>query len=87
MQKTVYPNLFKLLSLIGLRLKNRITMAPLYLGYAADGGKVSPLQLYHYKLKCSPKCDACRLLVMQGKPAFCPRWPEEKRVVYRELFQ
>ena len=37
--------------------------------------------------KCSPKCDACRLLVMQGKPAFCPRWPREKRAVYRELFQ
>jgi 2,4-dienoyl-CoA reductase (NADPH2) len=33
----------------GLRLKNRITMAPLYLGYAAEGGKVSPLMLHHYR--------------------------------------
>jgi 2,4-dienoyl-CoA reductase (NADPH2) len=38
-------------------------------------------------LKCSPKCDACMQLVMQGKPAFCPKWSREKRAVYRELFQ
>jgi NADPH2 dehydrogenase len=50
MKNTVYPNLFKPLNLDGLRLKNRITMAPLYLGYAAAGGKISPLLLYHYKL-------------------------------------
>lgn len=50
MKKVVYPNLFKPLKLNGLKLKNRITMAPLYLGYAALGGKVSPLMLDHYKL-------------------------------------
>ena len=50
MKKTIYPNLFKPMKLSGLRLKNRITMAPLYLGYAASGGTVSPLLLYHYKL-------------------------------------
>ncbi len=50
MKKPVYPNLFKPLKLNGLQLKNRITMAPLYLGYAASGGKVSSLMLYHYKL-------------------------------------
>jgi len=50
MNKTIYKNLFKPLKLNGLRLKNRITMAPLYLGYAAEGGKISPLLLYHYKL-------------------------------------
>ena len=38
-------------------------------------------------LYCSPKCDACMQLVMQGKPAFCPRWSKEKRAAYRELFQ
>jgi 2,4-dienoyl-CoA reductase (NADPH2) len=38
-------------------------------------------------LKCSPKCDACMQLVMQGKPAFCPRWPKEKRSEYRALYQ
>ena len=36
---------------------------------------------------CSPKCDACMQLVLQGKPAFCPRWSKEKREAYRELFQ
>jgi len=50
MKKTAYPNLFKPMKLNGLRLKNRITMAPLFLGYAAAGGKISPLLLYHYKL-------------------------------------
>jgi 2,4-dienoyl-CoA reductase (NADPH2) len=38
-------------------------------------------------LKCSPKCDACFQLVMQGKPAYCPKWSKEKRAAYRELFQ
>ena len=50
MKKPVYPNLFKPLKINGLKLKNRMTMAPLYLGYAELGGKVSPLMLYHYKL-------------------------------------
>ena len=49
MEKPVYKNLFKPLKLKGLRLKNRITMAPLYLGYAASGGAISPMLLYHYK--------------------------------------
>jgi hypothetical protein len=44
MQKPEYQNLFKLLNLDGLRLKKpRITMAPLYLGYAAEGGRMSRL--------------------------------------------
>lgn len=50
MKKTAYPHLFKPLTLDGLRLKNRLTMAPLYLGYAEEGGKVSPLMRYHYEL-------------------------------------
>jgi len=32
----------------GLTLKNRITMAPLYLGYANTDGTISPLTLDHY---------------------------------------
>lgn len=46
--KPVYPTLFKPKIIRGLRLKNRITMAPLFLGYAAEGGKVSALMLDHY---------------------------------------
>jgi len=50
MHHPVYPNLFKSKTIKGLRLKNRITMAPLYLGYATTGGRVSPLPLHHYRL-------------------------------------
>lgn len=50
MSKAVYENLFKPKQLNKIKLKNRITMAPLYLGYAAQGGKISPLLLAHYKL-------------------------------------
>ena len=49
MKKPTYQNLFKPLDLNGLRLKNRITMAPLYLGYAAEGGRMSRLLLHHYR--------------------------------------
>jgi len=49
MSKTAYPNLFKPLEVHGLKLKNRLTMAPLYLGYASPGGNVSPLLLTHYR--------------------------------------
>jgi NADPH2 dehydrogenase len=49
MKQAHYKKLFSPLKASGLRLKNRITMAPLYLGYALEGGKVSPLLLHHYK--------------------------------------
>lgn len=47
---TMFPLLFSGFDLAGLTLKNRITMAPLYLGYAGEGGKVSALLLDHYRL-------------------------------------
>jgi hypothetical protein len=43
-------HLFSSLQVGGLVLKNRLTMAPLYLGYAGQGGTVSPLLLDHYRL-------------------------------------
>ncbi len=46
----MYSHLFSELSIQGLTLKNRLTMAPLYLGYAGDGGTVSPMILDHYRL-------------------------------------
>jgi len=49
MKKAAYPKLFRSFKLDGLKLKNRITMAPLYLGYAGPEGKVSELLLDHYK--------------------------------------
>ena len=48
-KQTFYPNLFKTIKIGGIRLKNRITMAPLYLGYAEPGGKISKLMHYHYE--------------------------------------
>jgi len=86
MKTPVYKNLFKPLKLDGLRLKNRITMTPLLWvdpewprkAWKGDDRSI---------LKCSPKCDACMQLVMQGKPAYCPKWSKEKRALYRELFQ
>ena len=60
---TPYPNLFKPFKVDGLSLKNRITMAPLYLGYADRGGKVSPLILSHYKLMAQ---SGAALIVVEG---------------------
>ena len=50
MKTLAYPHLFKPKTIRGLRLKNRLTMAPLYLGYALEGGKISALLLEHYRL-------------------------------------
>ncbi len=46
----MYTTLFSPMEVGGKRLKNRITMAPLYLGYAGEGGTVSPLLLEHYRM-------------------------------------
>ena len=43
-----YPTLFSPLDLAGLSLANRITMAPLYLGYARADGLVNQRLLEHY---------------------------------------
>jgi len=43
-------HLFTPLKVGPLTLKNRLTMAPLYLGYADLGGTVSPALLAHYRL-------------------------------------
>lgn len=44
-----YPTLFSPIQIKNLTLKNRITMAPLYLGYANPDGSVSSLLLDHYQ--------------------------------------
>ncbi|MDI6852055.1 MAG: NADH:flavin oxidoreductase [Deltaproteobacteria bacterium] len=46
----MYPHLFSPCRINGVELQNRLTMAPLYLGYAAEGGGVSALLLDHYRL-------------------------------------
>lgn len=46
----MYSHIFSPLEVDGLQLKNRLTMAPLYLGYAGEGGIVTDLLLEHYQL-------------------------------------
>ncbi|MBF0551475.1 MAG: NADH:flavin oxidoreductase [Deltaproteobacteria bacterium] len=46
----MYSHLFTELEVGGVKLKNRLTMAPLYLGYAGEDGIVSELILDHYRL-------------------------------------
>ncbi len=46
----MYSNLFSPIVVGGLTLKNRLTMAPTYLGYAGEGGSVSRMLLDHYRL-------------------------------------
>ena len=46
----MYPHLFSTITIQGVTLKNRLTMAPLYLGYAGEGGTVSQMLLDHYRL-------------------------------------
>src|SRR4030042_4897656 len=44
-----FPSLFSPIQIKKLALKNRITMAPLFLGYANPDGSVSSLILDHYR--------------------------------------
>lgn len=46
----MYRHLFSEIVVGGRSLKNRLTMAPLYLGYADKGGTVSHVLLEHYRL-------------------------------------
>ena len=46
----MFNNLFSKITIKNLILKNRLTMAPLYLGYAGEGGTVSDMLLDHYRL-------------------------------------
>jgi NADPH2 dehydrogenase len=46
----MYERLFTPYRIGPLTLKNRLTMAPLYLGYAEEGGKVSRLFIEHYRV-------------------------------------
>ncbi len=46
----MYPHIFSPIEIGGVRLKNRLTMAPMYLGYAGAEGAVTDLLLDHYAL-------------------------------------
>ena len=46
----MHSRLFSAITIQGLTLNNRLTMAPLYLGYAGEGGTVSDMLLEPYRL-------------------------------------
>lgn len=46
----MYDHLFSEIVVGGLTLKNRLAMAPLYLGYAGEGGTITDVLLEHYRL-------------------------------------
>ena len=46
----MYAHLFSEFRIAGITLKNRLTMAPMYLGYAGEGGTLSSVLLDHYRL-------------------------------------
>ena len=46
----MYSHLFSTITVGGKGFKNRLAMAPLYLGYAGEGGTVSELFIDHYRL-------------------------------------
>ena len=46
----MFSHLFSPFKVEGIELKNRLTMTPLFLGYAGEGGMVSPPLLDHYRL-------------------------------------
>jgi NADPH2 dehydrogenase len=46
----MYSLLFSKIQIGGRTLKNRLIMTPTYLGYAGEGGTVSPMLLEHYQL-------------------------------------
>lgn len=76
----MYNNLFSEITLKGLTLKNRLTMAPLYLGYAGEGGTVTDILLEHYRLMAGSG------VAMKGHPAFCVAWPAEKMKEWKAKF-
>ena len=49
----MHNNIFSEITIKGMTLKNRLTMAPLYLGYAGEGGTVSDMLIEHYRLMAS----------------------------------
>jgi len=47
---STFAHLYSPLKIQEVKLQNRLTMAPLYLGYAGEGGTVSTLLLDHYRV-------------------------------------
>ena len=71
-------NIFEPLEINGITLSNRITMAPLYLGYAGEGGTVSPLLLEHYRMMAS---GGAAMIVVENATVDHPRGSGSNRTI------
>jgi len=65
LEKVMYARLFSKLQVGGIDLKNRLIIAPTYLGYAGAGGTASPLLLDHYRLMAAS--GVAMVVVENGK--------------------
>lgn len=74
----VYACLFEPFDLAGLKLKNRLIMAPLYLGYAGEGGSVSDLLLDHYRLMAR---SGVGMVVVENATVEHPRGSGSQRTI------
>jgi NADPH2 dehydrogenase len=48
-RQSMYSQIFSPFNLAGIELRNRLTMTPLYLGYAGEAGLVNEPILDHYR--------------------------------------
>ena len=75
---TKFNNLFSPLKIGQLSLRNRIIMAPLYLGYAGEGGTVSKLLLDYYREMAS---SGVSLVVVENATVDHPEGSGSNRTV------
>lgn len=74
----MYNYLFSEMTIKGLTLKNRLTMAPLYLGYAGEGGTVSDMLLEHYRLMAA---SGVAMVVVENATVDHPRGSGSNRTL------
>lgn len=74
----MYSHLFEAFNVGGLNLKNRLTMAPLYLGYAGEGGTISNLLLDHYRLMAQ---SGVAMVVVENATVDSPRGSGSPRTI------
>jgi NADPH2 dehydrogenase len=74
----MYSRLFEAFEINGLKLRNRLTMAPMYLGYAGEGGSVSNLLLEHYRLMAG---SGVAMVVVENATVEYPRGSGASRCI------
>jgi NADPH2 dehydrogenase len=78
----MYPHLFESFEVGGLKLKNRLTMAPLYLGYPGEGGAVTDLLLEHYRVMAR---SGVALVVVENATIDHPRASGSSRTIRADI--